>query len=178
MQPSLVCAVPLRGCGFEMVRDENGIVCGACGFPSPCGDVVLKLHGDAPLHPRVQEVSVPLRGCGFEIGINMSYEFKKVCVSVPLRGCGFEILPPSGRSGQGTTIVSVPLRGCCYFSFPSQCGGSAERSEAIGALVTNAAFSRQTAFIVHGAPTTDSRSAPCRAGADCCILQGYDESTR
>ena len=64
-------------------------------------------------------------------------------------------LPRCGRGGWG---FAIPLRGCCYFSFPRQCGGSAERSEAIGALVANAVFSRQTAFIIHGAPTTASRS--------------------
>ena len=42
VQPPLVCAVPLRGCGFEMtvvtpiIKDKDG------KFPSPCGDVVLK----------------------------------------------------------------------------------------------------------------------------------------
>ena len=36
-------SVPLRGCGFEMIQNilEDGGV--EWTFPSPCGDVVLKL---------------------------------------------------------------------------------------------------------------------------------------
>ena len=66
---------------------------------------------------------------------------------------------------QPSLVCAVPLQGCCYFGFPRQCGGSTERSEAIGALVANVVFSRQTAFIVHSAPTTASRfPSPAVAG--------------
>ena len=90
-QAPLVCAVPLRGCGFEMLfgffRKETFIMVSVplrgCGFemgssyfcfrespwfPSPCGDVVLKLLGIHEAGDSVRLVSVPLRGCGFEIG--------------------------------------------------------------------------------------------------------------
>ena len=35
-------SVPLRGCGFEIMAKKIEMVKG-CAFPSPCGDVVLKL---------------------------------------------------------------------------------------------------------------------------------------
>ena len=39
-------------------------------FPSPCGDVVLKITNGTGFHRRRSLVSVPLRGCGFEISIS------------------------------------------------------------------------------------------------------------
>ena len=62
-------------------------------FPSPCGDVVLKLGRTAPHSASYDVVSVPLRGCGFEIANSGSVRsYWRDEVSVPLRGCGFEIL--------------------------------------------------------------------------------------
>ena len=84
-------------------------------FPSPYGDVVLKLKLSRVDIPSELLVSVPLRGCGFEIhdqpplyrvlhqfpspygDVVLKFEEYKDgilvnrIVSVPLRGCGFEI---------------------------------------------------------------------------------------
>ena len=38
----LVCAVPLRGCGFEIIKMIEIKFKIETKFPSPCGDVVLK----------------------------------------------------------------------------------------------------------------------------------------
>ena len=61
-------------------------------FPSPCGDVVLKLAGICLGGNHHEEVSVPLRGCGFEISRLSSWWVLVSVVSVPLRGCGFEMM--------------------------------------------------------------------------------------
>ena len=106
-QAPLVCAVPLRGCGFEImarvVRNSREL------FPSPCGDVVWN-NGKVSLHSFWERVSVPLRGCGFEMAIMAALELNIVDVSVPLRGCDFEIRSNSDVPLE-RPIVSVPLRG-------------------------------------------------------------------
>ena len=35
-------SVPLRGYGFEMIAREQRTLNASYGFPSPCGDMVLK----------------------------------------------------------------------------------------------------------------------------------------
>ena len=60
-------------------------------FPSPCGDVVLKLNMQASIGVYTRNVSVPLRGCGFEICRAFGVLKGDCLVSVPLRGCGFEM---------------------------------------------------------------------------------------
>ena len=64
-QAPLVCAAPLRGCGFEIVP--------------------------AYLQPyAVEGVSVPLRGCGFEIVLEGGY-YRQILVSFP-SPCGDVVL--------------------------------------------------------------------------------------
>ena len=65
-------------------------------FPSPCGDMVLKLSVEMRNSDHQEDVSVPLRGYGFEItevAILLDDAVNKV--SVPLRGYGFEIIKGS-----------------------------------------------------------------------------------
>ena len=86
----LVCAVPLRGCGFEIIRKVNverevfgvSVPLRGCGF-----EIVRQSLCKLSVH---WKVSVPLRGCGFEI-TKLFFERSNIMVSVPLRGCGFEI---------------------------------------------------------------------------------------
>ena len=59
-------SVPLRGYGFEI----EGVITHTASitrFPSPCGDMVLKLKEFADFAEVLTDVSVPLRGYGFEI---------------------------------------------------------------------------------------------------------------
>ena len=60
-------------------------------FPSPCGDMVLKLEVLFTVSLYNFKVSVPLRGYGFEIIIDAPVSADRKNVSVPLRGYGFEI---------------------------------------------------------------------------------------
>ena len=85
-------SVPLRGCGFKIVGIHlSGDFSSA--FPSPCGDVVLKLDLTDETLERIKEVSVPLRGCGFKI-VRLKPADLSQNVSVPLRGCGFKMRQP------------------------------------------------------------------------------------
>ena len=74
-------------------------------------------------------------------------------------------LPRCGGEGFGlrhTQLKSHDL------SFPRRNGGSAERSEAIGALVAYTDFLRQRCAYVQSAPSTASRSPfPAAAGQAC-----------
>ena len=83
-------SVPLRGYGFEIIANEE-TPSAFNGFPSPCGDMVLKFRrGEIKAH-ETKMVSVPLRGYGFEI-VDIAYRTQNdFIVSVPLRGYGFEI---------------------------------------------------------------------------------------
>ena len=78
-------SVPLRGCGFKIIRTfrfgRSGI-----RFPSPCGDVVLKLSANADWIAKLDLVSVPLRGCGFKIMMEM----------FPMRSIGAGFRPLAG----------------------------------------------------------------------------------
>ena len=87
-------------------------------FPSPCGDVVLKLSRIS-LKRWVVTVSVPLRGCGFEITLSLNLTGRSVIVSVPLRGCGFEIF----FRRDGSPAYS--------YEFPSPCGDVVLKSKSI-----------------------------------------------
>ena len=60
-------SVPLRGCGFEIMRRDSIFTHYTYSFPSPCGDVVLKYFREEEPIQEEDIVSVPLRGCGFEI---------------------------------------------------------------------------------------------------------------
>ena len=82
-------------------------------FPSPYGDVVLKLLRTPYAERRTQLVSVPLRGCSFEIARELYVCESIFNVSVPLRGCSFEIMQQQHQK-QGILKVSVPLRGCSF----------------------------------------------------------------
>ena len=55
--------VPLRGC-VGQISPSDGRCLPRAGFPSPCGDVLVKygLSADGLLH-QAELVSVPLRGC-------------------------------------------------------------------------------------------------------------------
>ena len=62
-------------------------------FPSPCGDLVMKLKQHEQLVTAICSVSVPLRGFGYETGSMLAFSVAvSVCieVSVPLRGFGYE----------------------------------------------------------------------------------------
>ena len=67
-------------------------------FPSPCGDMVLKLEELIQEAELLINVSVPLRGYGFEICAMMAVCRLLVIVSVPLRGYGFEMIKAVERS--------------------------------------------------------------------------------
>ena len=61
-------------------------------FPSPCGDMVLKLEVLFTVSLYNFKVSVPLRGYGFEMFFSISLLRDSISiVSVPLRGYGFEM---------------------------------------------------------------------------------------
>ena len=82
-----VHSVPLRGYGFEMARLEC-VRAGTTGFPSPYGDMVLKLH--AILFDKFHGfVSVPLRGYGFEISSTMNSSNRSSSGFRPLAGIWF-----------------------------------------------------------------------------------------
>ena len=84
-------SVPLRGCVFEITKKIEDLQ-KAVLFPSPCGDVFLKLIDDGKNPFWNLIVSVPLRGCVFEIDNFEKHRTSIAEVSVPLRGCVFEIL--------------------------------------------------------------------------------------
>ena len=110
-------SVPLRGYGFEMPTQNKSSLyyvygfpspCGDmvlksplirkelvvyCAFPSPCGDMVLKLRLACCADGEEQFVSVPLRGYGFEI-------LAAGCLAVPSSICRFAArmyFPPLSR---------------------------------------------------------------------------------
>ena len=58
-------------------------------FPSPCGDMVLKLDYGAGKHARFGMVSVPLRGYGFEIQTSTAGNFAWAKGFRPLAGIWF-----------------------------------------------------------------------------------------
>ena len=76
-------SVPLRGYGPEITRDGVKRRSGAPLFPSPYGDIVLKLYDlDGETKLCSVEVSVPLRGYCFEI-------LAVGCLAVPSSICRF-----------------------------------------------------------------------------------------
>ena len=122
-------SVPLRGCGFKIVKNSDVIPADEL-FPSPCGDVVLKFvftaHGAfAGLFPSPCGDVVLKYHCCWVVSIR---NFK---VSVPLRGCGFKILTSCGT---GSSAM-----------FPSPCGDVVLKSlrlEALLCLVQNGTLRR------------------------------------
>ena len=95
-------SVPLRGCGFEMICLAELMARMPKGFPSPCGDVVLKWDISTRDGNITKIVSVPLRGCGFEMRQVVLLSPQLLSVSVPLRGCGFEILASGSLVPRGS----------------------------------------------------------------------------
>ena len=81
-------------------------------FPSPCGDMVLKLLNPTSLERTFSQVSVPLRGYGFEIMFGMVV-MSLPMVSVPLRGYGFEMITWTTDSTLWTTCFR-PLAGIWF----------------------------------------------------------------
>ena len=99
----------MRGCGFEIIVNIGGILLGMKKFPSPCGDVVLKLVFRVRTHD-LSEVSVPLRGCGFEIS---ALTMDSATFSLFPSPCGDVVLKSSGLALGNKEPT---------YSFPSPCG--------------------------------------------------------
>ena len=84
-------------------------------FPSPCGDLVMKLSKDFELASTKIDilVSVPLRGFGYEtIRLLLAGAITPLLVSVPLRGFGYETVWVQVTSGNPEDVTSFrPLAG-------------------------------------------------------------------
>ena len=105
-------SVPLRGVGVERWLFYRPLRRKILLFPSPCGELELKVLLDVGGILLVGIVSVPLRGVGVESRQYVTPEGENYIntVSVPLRGVGVE----SRKYSQIPSIlanVSVPLRG-------------------------------------------------------------------
>ena len=101
-------------------------------FPSPCGDVVLKSDKYNRLH-FMPKFPSPYGDMGLKLHLEWFPECKFCNVSVPLRGCGFEIVFAADvesvfglfPSPCGDVVLKSIVNGAVragVLEFPSPCG--------------------------------------------------------
>ena len=134
-------AVPLRGC-VGQITIKFARIGNVTASPSPCGDVLVKLHA---LNAIIGDVlnSRPLAGMCWSNYNKIRSDRKRDSIAVPLRGCvgqitprivdrirdEFTVRPLAGmcwsnyrllsRCSRGQSLWSVPLRGCVGQITPS-----------------------------------------------------------